>query len=193
MSSTITEVESAIVEEEIVQEQTAVRTKKRPVPSAKRTLKPVSKAAASEAKAEAEAKEAKPRKKRTVKPMIRAMRKVRKAQQETDYQTQKAPFLRYLRQIGTFIASNDDLPTFASAGAPRVSGEAAAMLRTFCEAYMVQMLGDANRLAKHAKRVTAQPADVELAALFQSVPLTAPEISQGYQLLNGKNPLGGEY
>jgi len=82
-----------------------------------------------------------------------ALREIRKYQKSVELLIRKAPFSRLVREI------TQDLKTDM-----RFQASALAALQEASEAYMISLLEDANLCAIHAKRVTVQPKDIELAA-----------------------------
>lgn len=81
-----------------------------------------------------------------------ALREIRKQQQSTHLLIRKLPFQRVVREIAQ---EKDPSLRFQSA--------AILALQEAAEAYMISLFGDANLCAIHAKRVTIQPKDMNLA------------------------------
>lgn len=81
-----------------------------------------------------------------------ALREIRKYQKSTELLIRKLPFQRLVREIAQDY--KEDL---------RFQSNAIAALQEAAEAYMVGMFEDTNLCAIHAKRVTIQPKDVQLA------------------------------
>lgn len=69
---------------------------------------------------------------------------------------QKAPFVRLVREITQEVAPH------AGSGL-RWQGAALAALQEATEAFLVHLFDDSNLCAIHAKRVTIQPKDMQLA------------------------------
>ena len=94
----------------------------------------------------------KERKKPRFKPGTVALREIRKYQKSTDLLLLRAPFQRIVREItGTY---DPDL---------RFASQALIALQEATEAYLVGIFEDTNLCAIHAKRVTVQKKDMELA------------------------------
>ena len=81
-----------------------------------------------------------------------ALREIRRYQKSTELLLKKLPFQRLVREIIQEI--NVEL---------RVQAAALAALQESCEAYIVGLFEDANLCAIHAKRVTIQEKDIQLA------------------------------
>ena len=81
-----------------------------------------------------------------------ALREIRKFQKTTYMLIRKLPFQRLVREIAADFKS--DL---------RFQGSAILALQEASEAYLVGLFEDANLAAIHAKRVTIQPKDLQLA------------------------------
>lgn len=81
-----------------------------------------------------------------------ALREIRQYQKSTKLLLRKAPFQRLVREIAQDV--NNDL---------RFQSSALAALQEAAEAYLVDLFEDTNLCAIHAKRVTIQPKDMQLA------------------------------
>lgn len=91
-------------------------------------------------------------KKRRVRPGTVALREIRRYQKSTDLLVRKLPFQRLLREIAQSI--KPDL---------RFQSTAILAVQEAAEAYLVGLFEDTNLCAIHAKRVTIQPRDMQLA------------------------------
>jgi histone H3 len=81
-----------------------------------------------------------------------ALREIRKYQKGTDLLIRKLPFQRLVREIAQGFRT--DL---------RFQSSAIGAIQESCEAYLVSLFEDTNLCAIHAKRVTIQPKDIQLA------------------------------
>uniref|UniRef100_A0A0A9XL10 Histone H3 n=1 Tax=Lygus hesperus TaxID=30085 RepID=A0A0A9XL10_LYGHE len=81
-----------------------------------------------------------------------ALREVRRFQKSTDLLIQRAPFQRLVREVSG--AQKEGL---------RFQSSAILAIQEATEAYVVGVLADTNLACIHAKRVTIQPRDVQLA------------------------------
>lgn len=81
-----------------------------------------------------------------------ALREIRKYQKSTELLIRKLPFQRLVREIAQDYKT--DL---------RFQGQAILALQEASEAYLVGLFEDTNLCAIHAKRVTIQPKDIQLA------------------------------
>ena len=81
-----------------------------------------------------------------------ALREVKKYQRSTEMLIQRAPFQRLVREVSG--AQKEGL---------RFQSSAILAIQEACEAYVVSVLADTNLACIHAKRVTIQPKDVQLA------------------------------
>lgn len=81
-----------------------------------------------------------------------ALREIRKYQKSTSTLIPTMPFLRLAREF--LLECNPRL---------RIQAKAIAALQEATEAYLVDLFGDANLCAIHAKRVTLQTKDMQLA------------------------------
>jgi len=86
------------------------------------------------------------------KPGTVALREIRRYQKSTELLIKKLPFQRLVREIAQDFKT--DL---------RFQSTAIMALQEAAESYLVGLLEDTNLLAKHAKRVTIMPKDVQLA------------------------------
>uniref|UniRef100_A0A1I7UKG3 Histone domain-containing protein n=1 Tax=Caenorhabditis tropicalis TaxID=1561998 RepID=A0A1I7UKG3_9PELO len=81
-----------------------------------------------------------------------ALREIRRYQQSTDLLIRKLPFQRLVREIAQDFKT--DL---------RFQSSAVMALQEGAEAYLVGLFEDTNLCARHAKRVTILPKDIQLA------------------------------
>ena len=81
-----------------------------------------------------------------------ALREIRKYQKSTDLLIRKLPFQRLVREVAQDFKT--DL---------RFQSAAVMALQEAAEAYLVGLFEDTNLCAIHAKRVTIQPKDMQLA------------------------------
>jgi len=81
-----------------------------------------------------------------------ALREIRKYQKSTDLLIRKMPFQRLIREIAQDFKT--DL---------RFQSTAIGALQEAAEAYLVGLFEDTNLAAIHAKRITIQPKDMQLA------------------------------
>ena len=81
-----------------------------------------------------------------------ALREIRKYQKSTELLIRKLPFQRLVREIAQDFKT--DL---------RFQSQAVLALQEAAEAYLVGLFEDTNLAAIHAKRVTIQPKDIQLA------------------------------
>ena len=81
-----------------------------------------------------------------------ALREIRRYQKSTELLIRKLPFQRLVREIAQDFKT--DL---------RFQGSAVLALQEATEAYLVGLFEDTNLAAIHAKRVTIQPKDIQLA------------------------------
>lgn len=91
-------------------------------------------------------------------PGARALQEIRNYQKDYTLLIPKQPFQRLVRELGQDFRT--DL---------RFSASALLALQEGCEAYLVGLLEDANLAAIHAKRVTIQPKDIQLARRIRGV------------------------
>ena len=85
-------------------------------------------------------------------PGMVALREIRRYQKSTELLIRKLPFQRLVREIlqGYGVGY-------------RVTPAMMMVLQEVAEAYLVQLLEDSNLCAIHAKRITIQPKDIQLA------------------------------
>lgn len=81
-----------------------------------------------------------------------ALREIRRYQKSTDLLIRKLPFQRLVREIAQDV--KNDL---------RFQSTALHAMQEAAEAYLVSLFEDTNLCAIHAKRVTVQPKDMQLA------------------------------
>ena len=81
-----------------------------------------------------------------------ALREIRRYQRTTDLLVRKMPFQRLVREVASDFKA--DL---------RFQSTAISALQEASEAYLVALFEDTNLCAVHAKRVTIQPKDLQLA------------------------------
>jgi len=81
-----------------------------------------------------------------------ALREIRKYQKSTDLLLSRAPFQKLVREIAQ--DSKTDL---------RFQSSALAAIQEAAEAFLVNLMENANLCAIHAKRVTIMPKDMQLA------------------------------
>jgi len=94
----------------------------------------------------------KPKKAHRFKPGTVALREIRRYQRSTDLLIPKLPFQRLVKEIAQQL--NADI---------RFQSSALAALQESAEAYLTILFEDSNLCAIHAKRVTIQPKDLQLA------------------------------
>jgi len=95
------------------------------------------------------------RKKKRYRPGTVALQEIRRYQRSTDLLLLKLPFSRLVREIAlTLLPRNQDL---------RWQSQAIQALQEAAEAFLVHLFEDTNLCAIHAKRVTIQPKDLQLA------------------------------
>ena len=87
------------------------------------------------------------------KPGTVALREIRRYQKKIDLLIPKAPFSRLVKEIMTDVCSRSDF---------RIRKTAMEALQEASEAYIVEALDDANKIAIHSKRVTIFPKDVQI-------------------------------
>ncbi|KAK3202499.1 hypothetical protein GRF29_161g1452488 [Pseudopithomyces chartarum] len=96
-----------------------------------------------------------PKGKRRYKPGTLALKEIRKYQKTTELLLMKAPFQRLVREICQNVTTED--------GPNRWQSQAVAALQEATEAFLVSLFHDANLCAIHARRVTIQQKDIQLA------------------------------
>lgn len=82
-----------------------------------------------------------------------ALREIRKYQKSTDLLMRKLPFSRLVREIGNQVSPEPF----------RWTKDALLALQEATEDFVVHLFEDTNLCALHAKRVTIQPKDFQLA------------------------------
>ncbi|KAH8724774.1 histone H3 [Phaeosphaeriaceae sp. PMI808] len=95
------------------------------------------------------------RAKKRYKPGTVALREIRRYQKSTDLLLLKLPFQRLVREIQQSVTTED--------GPNRWESQALMALQEATEAFLVNLFHDANLCAIHAKRVTIQQKDIQLA------------------------------
>ena len=98
------------------------------------------------------------RKKRHYKPGTVALREIRKYQKSTELLMRKLPFQRLVREVANDIAAGTRFPE-----GPRWQSPAVVALQDAAESYLVHLFEDSNLEAIHAKRVTIQAKDIQIA------------------------------
>ncbi|KAH6622039.1 histone H3 [Boeremia exigua] len=96
-----------------------------------------------------------PQRTKRYKPGTVALREIRKYQKTTDMLLLKLPFQRLVREIAQSVTGED--------GPNRWQSQALVALQEATEAFLVNLFHDANLCAIHAKRVTIQQKDIQLA------------------------------
>ncbi|KAJ4991664.1 histone H3-like centromeric protein cse-4 [Stagonosporopsis vannaccii] len=96
-----------------------------------------------------------PQRTKRYKPGTVALREIRKYQKTTDLLLLKLPFQRLVREIAQSVSGDD--------GPNRWQSQAIFALQEATEAFLVNLFHDANLCAIHAKRVTIQQKDIQLA------------------------------
>jgi histone H3 len=92
------------------------------------------------------------KKQRRYRPGTRALMEIRRYQKSAELLIRKLPFQRVVREIAQDFMT--DL---------RFQSDAIKALQEAAEAYMVGLFEDTNLCAIHAKRITIQPKDIQLA------------------------------
>ena len=95
-----------------------------------------------------------PIKKRYYRPGTLALREIRKYQKTTDLLIRKAPFIRLVKEILHGKLGKTEI---------RMQHIAVEDLQEAAEYYITNLFDDANLCALHAKRITLQPKDMQLA------------------------------
>lgn len=98
------------------------------------------------------------RKKRRFRPGTVALKEIRKYQKSTELLIRKLPFQRLVREIANDIATGSHF-----SGGVRFQSAAVVALQEAAEDYLVHLYEDTNLEAIHAKRVTIQAKDIQLA------------------------------
>ncbi|KAF2624048.1 histone-fold-containing protein [Macroventuria anomochaeta] len=96
-----------------------------------------------------------PQRTKRYRPGTVALREIRKYQRTTDLLLLKLPFQRLVREIAQGVSGDD--------GPNRWQSQALIALQEATEAFLVNLFHDANLCAIHAKRVTIQQKDIQLA------------------------------
>ncbi|KAF2865055.1 histone-fold-containing protein [Massariosphaeria phaeospora] len=96
-----------------------------------------------------------PKRNKRYKPGTVALREIRKYQKTTELLLLRTPFQRLVREIATSWTHNGE--------AARWHSMALVALQEATEAFLVNLFHDANLCAIHAKRVTIQQKDIQLA------------------------------
>ena len=94
-------------------------------------------------------------KKRKFRPGTVALREIRKYQKSTNLLIRKLPFQRTVRELSEAFKIQGQMVRWQS--------HALMALQEAAEAYLVALFEDTNLCAIHAKRVTIQPKDIQLA------------------------------
>ena len=89
-------------------------------------------------------------------PGTRAAIEIRQMQRSTEFLIRKLPFQRLVREIGQKLKV--DL---------RWQPSAVMALQEASEAYLVELFEDTNLIARHAKRITIMPKDIQLVQLIR--------------------------
>ena len=100
----------------------------------------------------------KPKKPHRFKAGTVALREIRKFQRQTDLLIKKAPWRRLCRSVLNDIFNVTDQPNGV-----RMQENALIALQEAAEAYAVKLLEDTNLEAIHAKRITIEPKDIQIA------------------------------
>ena len=87
-----------------------------------------------------------------------ALREIRRYQKSTELLMRKLPFQRLVREVANDIAAGTRFPE-----GPRWQSQAVVALQEAAEAYLVHLFEDSNLEAIHAKRVTIQAKDIQIA------------------------------
>ena len=87
-----------------------------------------------------------------------ALREIRKYQKSTELLMRKLPFQRLVREVANDVAAGTRFPE-----GPRWQSQAVVALQEAAEAYLVHLFEDSNLEAIHAKRVTIQAKDIQIA------------------------------
>ncbi|KAI9662023.1 MAG: centromeric DNA-binding histone H3-like protein cse4 [Alyxoria varia] len=100
-------------------------------------------------------------KKRRYRPGTKALKEIRAYQKNTDLLLRKLPFQRIVREIAD--------TSFTTLESPRWQSHAIQALQEACEAFLVHLLEDTQLCAIHAKRVTIQQKDMQLARRIRGI------------------------
>ena len=87
-----------------------------------------------------------------------ALREIRRYQKSTELLMRKLPFQRLVREVANDIATGTRFPE-----GPRWQSQAVVALQEAAESYLVHLFEDSNLEAIHAKRVTIQAKDIQIA------------------------------
>ena len=112
-----------------------------------------------------------PIKKRRYRPGTLALREIRKYQKTTDLIIRKAPFIRLVKEILHGKLGKTEI------GMQRIAVEA---LQEAAEYYLTNLFDDANLCALHAKRITLQPKDMQLALRIRGERNLSKNIQNSY-------------
>ena len=93
-------------------------------------------------------------KRRRYRPGTLALREIRKYQKSTDLLIKRAPFIRLVKEILHKKLNKAEI---------RMQRIAVEALQEAAEYYITNLFDDANLCALHAKRITLQPKDIQLA------------------------------
>lgn len=85
-------------------------------------------------------------------PSTVSLQAIRRYKKATERQIPNLPMRRLIREV--LLAMNPNL---------KIQNAAIGMLHDAAEAYLTQLMEDTNLCAIHAKRVTVQPKDIQLA------------------------------
>ena len=85
---------------------------------------------------------------------IKALREIRRYQKSTELLIRKLPFQRVVREVAGVVSIIPGL---------RFQSSAIGALQESVEAYLISLFEDTNQCAIHAKRVTIQIKDMQLA------------------------------
>jgi histone H3 len=91
-------------------------------------------------------------------PGVIALREIRRYQKSTDLLIKKMPFQRVVRELASLLSPGI-----------RFQSTALAALQEASEMFLVNLFEDTNFAAIHAKRVTIQPKDINLAMRFRGL------------------------
>eukprot|EP01108_Squamamoeba_japonica_P005657 TRINITY_DN4551_c0_g2_i1.p1 TRINITY_DN4551_c0_g2~~TRINITY_DN4551_c0_g2_i1.p1 ORF type:complete len:131 (-),score=8.33 TRINITY_DN4551_c0_g2_i1:99-491(-) len=101
----------------------------------------------------------KPVKRRRFAPGARALLEIRHYQRNSQLLLRKLPFSRLVREVLKTVDVDSDKRRFQAS--------ALEALQEACEAYLIHLFESANLCAIHARRVTIQPKDFQLARRLQ--------------------------
>ena len=103
------------------------------------------------------------KKARRYRPGTVALREIRKYQKDTDLLLRKLPFQRLVREITQDLSVDTPGKGCEIMQDVRWQSTAILALQEAAESYLVSLFEDTNLCAIHAKRVTIQPKDMQLA------------------------------